>query len=150
MIYRCWNTAAKLVWDVPRSTFTFLVDRVLTGDMTSVRDAIMTRYAMFLQSINKNNSKEIRILASISSVDGRCTTGNNIMKMSRETGLNPMACSRLSLRSALFQSTLPKEEEWRVPLLASLLLDRRNTIEADENRKHLDNMIDVVSSSTFD
>ena len=51
MIYRCWNTAAKLAWDVPRSTFTFLVDRVLTGDMTSVRDAILTRYAMFLQSI---------------------------------------------------------------------------------------------------
>ena len=70
MIYRCWNTAAKLAWDVPRSTFTFLVDRVLTGDMTSVRDAILTRYAMFLQSIRKNNSTEIRILASISSVDG--------------------------------------------------------------------------------
>jgi hypothetical protein len=51
MIYRCWNTAAKLAWDVPRSTFTFLVYRVLTGDMTSVRDAILTRYAMFLQSI---------------------------------------------------------------------------------------------------
>ena len=48
MIYRCWNTAAKLVWDVPRSTFTFLVDRVLTGEMPSVRDSILTRYAMFL------------------------------------------------------------------------------------------------------
>lgn len=84
MIYRCWNTAAKLAWDVPRSTFTFLVYRVLTGDMTSVRDAILTRYAMFLQSIRKNNSTEIRILASISYVDGRCITGSNMMKMSRE------------------------------------------------------------------
>ena len=131
MIYRCWNTAAKLAWDVPRSTFTFLVYRVLTGDMTSVRDAILTRYAMFLQSLNKSNSKEIRILASISSVDGRCTNESNTMKMSRETGLDLMACSRQTLRSSLSQSTVPEEEEWRVPLLARLLQKRR---ELDRGR----------------
>ena len=56
----------------------------MTFLMTSVRDAILTRYAMFLQSIRKNNSTEIRILASISYVDGRCITGSNMMKMSRE------------------------------------------------------------------
>ena len=107
MIYRCWNTAAKLARDVPMSTFTLLVDRVLTGDMTYVRDALLTRYAMFLQSLNKSNSKEIRILASISSVDGRCTNESNTMKMSRETGLDLMACSRQTLRSALSQSPVP-------------------------------------------
>ena len=150
MIYRCWNTAAKLTWDVPRSSFTFLVDRVLTGEMTSVRDALLTRYAMFLQGLNKSNSKEIRILASISSGDGRCTTGSNTMKMSRETGLDLMTCSRQALRSALSQSTVPEEEEWRVPLLARLLQERREWIEADEDRKHMDNMIEVVCSSTID
>jgi hypothetical protein len=35
------------------------------------RDPILTRYAMFLQSLNKDNSKEIRMLASILSVDRR-------------------------------------------------------------------------------
>ena len=73
-----------------------------------------------------------------------------MMKFSRETGLSLMACSRQSVRSALSQSTLPKEEEWRVPLLASLLEERRSEIQADEDRKHMDSMIEVVSSSTFD
>ena len=123
------------------STFTFLVYRVLTGDIASVRDGILTRYALFFQSLNKSNSKDIRILASISSVDGRCTTGSNTMKMSRETGLDLMACSRQTLRSALSQSTVPEEEEWTVPLLARLLQERKEWIEADEDRKHLDNMI---------
>ena len=86
------------------------VDRVLTGEMTSVRDAVLTRYAMFLQGLNKSNSKEIRILASISSGDGRCTTGSNTMKMSRETGLDLMTCSRQALRSGLSQRTVPEEE----------------------------------------
>ena len=150
MIYRCWNTAAKLTWDVPRSTFTFLVDRVLTGDMASVRDGILTRYDMFLQSLHKSNSKEIRILASISSVDGRSTTGSNTMKISRETDLDLRACSRQTVKNALSQRTVPEEEEWRIPLLARLLKERRACIEAEEDSNHLDSMIVVVCSSTFD
>ena len=71
MIYRCWKTAAKLARDVPRSTFSFLVDRVLTIDMPSVRDGILTRYAMYQQRLYMNNSREIRILASTASSDGR-------------------------------------------------------------------------------
>ena len=50
-IFRSWNTAAKLAWSVPRSTFTFLVEQVLTGDLTSVRADILTRYASFLQCL---------------------------------------------------------------------------------------------------
>jgi hypothetical protein len=150
MIYRCWNTAAKLTWDVPWSTFTFLVDRVLSGDMASVRDGILTRYDMFLQSLHKSNSKEIRILASISSVDGRSTTESNTMKISRETDLDLRACSRQTVKNALSQRTVPEEEEWRIPLLARLLKERRACIEAEEDSKHLDSMIVVVCSSTFD
>ena len=69
---------------------------------------------------------------------------DNIMKMSRETGLDLMACSRQSVRRALTQRTAPKEEEWRVPLLARLLQERRDFIEAEEDRKHLDNIIEVL------
>ena len=150
MIYRCWNTAAKLAWDVPRSTFSFLVDRVLTSDMPSVRDGILTRYAMYQQSLYMNNSREIRILASTSSSDGRCTTGYNTMKMERETGLDVKNSNKQMIKKALCQSTVPAEEEWRVPLLARLLQERRACKEADEDSKHLDSMVDMVCSSTFD
>ena len=72
------------------------------------------------------------------------------MKMSRETGLDLVACSRHSVISALHQSKISKEEEWRVPLLARLLLERRDSSEADEDKQQLDSLIEVVSSSTFD
>ena len=72
-IFRCWNTAAKLAWNVPRSTFTFLVEDVLANDMPSVRDSILTRYAMFCQGLLKANSVEIRIVASTATSDSRCT-----------------------------------------------------------------------------
>ena len=83
-IFRSWNTAAKLVWSVPRGTFTFLVEQVLTGDLTSVRADILTRYASFLQCLTRSSSREIRILASTAVSDGRCTTGSNASKLARE------------------------------------------------------------------
>jgi hypothetical protein len=68
----------------------------------------------FLQSLHKSNSKEIRILASNSSVDVRSTTGSNTMKISRETDLDLRACSRQTVKNALSQSIVPEEEEWRI------------------------------------
>ena len=150
MILRCWNTAVKLAWDVRRSTFSFLVDRVLTTDMPYVMDGMLTRYGMYQQSLYMNNSMEIRILASTSSSDGRCTTGYNTMKMERETGLDVKNSSKQMIRKALCQSTVPAEEELMVPLLARLLQERRECKEADEDSKHLDSMVDMVCSSTFD
>ena len=47
MVYRCWNTAVKLAWRVPRNTFTFLVDRVLSMGISSVRDSLFRRYGFF-------------------------------------------------------------------------------------------------------
>ena len=149
MIVRCWNTAAKLTWNVPRSTFTFLVDKVLTAGMPSVRDGLLTRYAMFCQGLHKSNSKEIRILASTASSDGRCT-GNNIRKMTMETGVDLMTNSKQCIRKALSLSPVPAEEEWRAPLLARLLEERRECLEADGDSKNLDSLIDIVCSSTFE
>ena len=41
-VYRCWSTAAKLVWDVPRQTATFVVNQVLTGQIKPVTTGILT------------------------------------------------------------------------------------------------------------
>ena len=87
MVYRCWNTAAKLAWNVPRSTFTFLVDKVLTPDMPSIRESLLTRYIMYLQGLHKSQTAEIRILAATASGDVRSTTGRNVNKLTMETKL---------------------------------------------------------------
>ena len=150
MVYRCWNTAAKLAWDLPRSTFTFLVDRVLTAELPSVRECLLTRYAMFLQGLYSSNSKELRILSSTSSNDMRTTTGSNFAKLTRETNQDLRTCWKQSVKKGVSEIAVPKEEEWRAPLLARLLEERRTMFHAEEELKHLDSMIEMVCSSTFD
>ena len=119
--------------------------------MPSLRDSILTRYSMFLKSLSKANSMEIRLLASISFTDGRCTTGHNFSKMTKETGLDMMNSSKQNVKQALLKSAVPAEDEWRAPLLARLLQERWDCLdlEADDDIKHLDNLIDMVCSSTF-
>ena len=150
MVYRCWNTAAKLAWDLPRSTFTFLVDRVLTADLPSVRECLLTRYAMFLQGLYSSKTKELRILSSTASSDVRSTTGNNFAKLTRETDLELRSCRKHKVKEGLFKTTAPIEDEWRAPLLARLLEERRTMFHAEEDMKHLDNMIQIVCSSTIE
>ena len=41
--FKSWNTAVKLVFNVPRSTFTYLVEGQLAAGFTSLRNQIMSR-----------------------------------------------------------------------------------------------------------
>ena len=58
MIYRCWNTAVKLVWNVPRNTNTFLVEN-------SVRRNLLTRYTMYCKNLLHKSSKRSDFLQGL-------------------------------------------------------------------------------------
>ena len=149
-VYRCWNTAAKLVWEVPRNTFTFVVEQLLTTTMQSVRDSLIMRYSLFMRSLNKSESKEIRILASCVQGDARSTTGRNIANISTEIGEDLIEWGKQKMRVGLTKSSVPLEEEWRVPLLSRLLQDRIISKQAHLDNEPLDYLINMVCSSTFD
>ena len=59
-VYTAWNTAVKLTWECPRETKTFLLQNVLSTDMTTARTDILGRYSKFI------------------SRDLRSTTGENL------------------------------------------------------------------------
>ena len=132
----CWNTAAKLVWNVPRSTFTFLVDRVLCKDMPSVRFSLFKRFRSFHRSLSQSVANEVRVLAAIVGNDIRSTTGLNMSKLAIET--NEMICS-----------SIPTGEDWRVAFLSRLLDERNDNCTIDGNNTNLQELIDQVCSSTF-
>ena len=144
MIYRCWNTATKLKWQAGRSTFTFLVDRVLTGDLPSLRESLLTRYVSFLNGLSQSNKKEIRILCSTAVSDGRSTSGRNYRNIAKETRTRLETSTKEVIRTCLEKPHVPKEEGWRIPLLARLLHERTVFVEEDAE------LVNVVCSSTFE
>ena len=149
-VYRCWNTAAKLAWNTPRNTFTYIVEKLLTSEMKSVRYNILTRYAMYMKTLKTNRSKEIRLLYGCVKGDVRSTTGINIEHLQRETKVDMNQCTKQQIRDRLSKTKVPQEHEWRVPLLSRLLEERRSNIQADLDNDQMTELIRIVCSSRFD
>ena len=49
--FKCWNTAVKLVYGVPRSTYTYLVEGFLAKDEKSLRNQVLSRYPGFYKKL---------------------------------------------------------------------------------------------------
>ena len=96
--FRSWNTWVKLAHDLPRSTFTYLVEGFLSDGHPSFR------YHRFYRSLLSSPSREI--LARIVSEDPRSTTCTNLKYLKKMTNLNqPQFYSAVSVKRWLFLSS---------------------------------------------
>ena len=75
--FKSWNTCVKLVHEVPRNTFTYLVEGFFASEESSLRSQILTRYPGFLKKLQSSPCKEIRMLVRMVQVDPRSTTCKN-------------------------------------------------------------------------
>ena len=95
--FKAWNTCVKLVYGVPRSTFTYLVEGYLASEHVSLRNQIIARYPGFFRSLLGSPSKEVRLLARIVQLDPRSTTCSNLRYISQMSDLsNPENCPNLA------------------------------------------------------
>merc|ERR1711888_158098 len=83
--FKSWNTCIKLVYEVPRSNFTYLVEGFLAGNQVSLRNQVLSRYPGFYRNLLNSASKEVRILARIVSRDPRSNTWMNLQYLERLT-----------------------------------------------------------------
>ena len=120
--FKCWNTCVKLVFDIPRSTFTYLVEGFFASKHTSLRNQVISRYPGFFRTLLNSPSKEVRIVARLVKDDPRSTTCKNLEYMRKLTNLgNPEKYSTTRIRIELPVKEVPQSEKWRLGLLENLL-----------------------------
>ena len=118
--FKSWNTCVKLVYGVPRSTFTYLVEGYFASEYC-LRNQILARYPGFFRSLLGSPSKEVRILAKIVQLDPRSSTCSNLRFISQVSGLsNPEDYSSSKVRMSLPVTEVPESEKWRLGLITSL------------------------------
>ena len=76
--FKAWNTAVKLVYNVPRSTFAYLVQGFFSRGHMTLRNQVLSRYPGFVQSLLNSPSKEVRLLTNIVVRNPKSTTYKNI------------------------------------------------------------------------
>ena len=147
-LFRSWNTAVKLAWEVPRSTFTYLVEGFLAGDQISLRNQILSRYPGFFRGLFSSPSREVRLLARLVKNDPRSTTCRNLRYIRKMTGLQQAeSFSSWRIKGALGMLEVPENEKWRLGLLTTLITMRQNKYTNVQDSKQLTAMIASLSST---
>ena len=141
---KSWNTFVKLAWNVPRSTYTYLVENVLADKFVPFRKQIFSRYVNFFQHLFTSCSKEIRHLARIVSRDARSVVWKNVELIKSLSGLSPWDYSSWRVVQKIENVPIPPGNEWRITLLVKLLNLRRQKATISENTSRLDSMINSL------
>ena len=146
--FKCWNTCIKLIYRVPRSTFTYLVEGFFADTQTSLRNQILGRYPGFFGKLLSSPSKEVRVLARMVSGDPRSATCRNLRYLKEVTKLeNVEKYSSWRIRDALPVKKVPEKEMWRIGLMISLLDMRCEKYMMVQDTKRICAMMDSLCST---
>ena len=146
--FKCWNTCVKLAYDVPRNTYTYIVEGFLAADMTSLINQVISRYSGFYRKLLSSPSREIRALVKIVANDPRSTTCKNLRFLRSKTGLNqPELYSSAKIKVALPVQSVPESDKWRLGLLTSLFKLRTEKYLRVEDSRTICAMIDSLCST---
>ena len=146
--FRAWNTTVKLVYGVPRSTYTYLVEGYLAAGHTSLRNQSLSRYPAFFRQLLKSPSKEVRVLARLVSSDPRSSTCSNLKYLQELTGLaQPQMFSTYRVKVELPVQLVPEPESWRLGLLDNLFKLKMERFLRVEDSKAICAMIESLCNT---
>ena len=145
--FKSWNTFVKLAWNVPRDTYTYIVENLLANNFSSLKKQILSRYTTFFQSLFTSASKEVRHLARIVSRDARSTVYQNVKLIEQISGLSPWDCSKCQITENILKAVIPGNNEWRLSLLKKMLATRMENESNMEDTETLSKMIDSLCNS---
>ena len=140
-----WKTTVKLVYGVPRSTCTYLVEGHFAAGHTSLRNQ------MLYQNMLNSPIKEVRTLVWIISAGPRSVTCSNIRYLQRMTGLSqPQLYSSVRIKISLPVKQVPESEKWRLGLLDNLMKMKQDKYLRVEDSKTICAMIDSLCNTWDD
>jgi hypothetical protein len=145
--FKAWNTCVKLVYRVPRSTFTYLVEGYLARDYVSLRNQILARYPAFFQKLLNSPSKEIRLLANIVGRDSKSTTFRNLLYIQKLSGLDPWNFSSQRIKMKLPVKEVPDDQKWRIGLMSKLMEMKEEKHICVEDSTRICAMLDSLCST---
>ena len=118
----------KVIFDLPYACHNWLLEELTGGNNALVR--IYSKYIKFVNNLHKNKRQSIKSLLRIVQDNVKSTTGGNLRKIFLDTGIKvvPGVTSKFQMRDHQVYKT-PEGEEWRLPMLVSLLEIREENWE---------------------
>ena len=118
-LYKAWNVAVRLAWNVPRTTHRYLIEGISGCPHPKVM--LASRQVKFREQLLTSCKMGVRVLASLASNDQRCVLGQNMAKLSRECTSNMVDLTPSIVKSRLRYFEVPEEEGWRLGPILEIL-----------------------------
>ena len=116
-LYRSYNVALRLIYDLPRTTHKFLLESVTGSIHLNVQ--LLSRYVTFAKSLLRSDSFPVRFLSRICCSDMRTVLGKTTARIAGLIG-KPNSVEGLSVadvKTKIKYVELPPCEEWRLGLI---------------------------------
>ena len=123
------------------------MDNLLVAQFYTVKQQLVGRYVNFVKMLLSSSSPEVCIVANMVARCARSTTGRNLMKIDRETQLDPWTADSWKIRDAVPRAEVPAMEGWRVQFLGKLLEARMEMDTKGQDLEEVNNLIDSLCSS---
>ena len=141
---RSWNTAVKMIWDLPHSTHIRLLEPL--SPVTHLESVLTGRYIGFVESLSKSAKPLVRLLFSKCSSDLGSQTGQNINfllnKHSKPT-LNSLICERNIIKKGVV-SPVSENEKWKLPLIEELCLIQKGFLVSEFDEPELGEILNYI------
>ena len=128
---RSWNTAMKIIWNLPHNTHTRLLESL--SPVSHLKSVLAGRYIGFVQSLSATSNSILGFLFTLCKKNVSTLTGHNIRHLMDENNLlefNDMIRMRSSIKTSRINA-LEEEEKWKVDLINDIALAKRGILSID-------------------
>ena len=141
---RSWNTAVKMIWDLPHPTHTRFLESL--SPVPHLESVLHGRYIGFLENLAKSKKPLITMLFGSSSSNLRSVTGENLqflLSKYSKSCLPALVRDKHTIKKARV-STLPAEESWKIRIIEEISLVKKSHLELTFDEENLDEILEYI------
>ena len=141
---RSWNTAVKLIWELPYATHTRLLEDLCP--VSHLEHVLLSRYIGFIQNLCKSNKEILCLIFKSCLSNYRSVTGRNLFYLFKKFDIQTIH-QLFNVKAKLKDMRvydLPDEEKWKIKLIAEICLIRKNHLEIEFDQEHLNQILDLI------
>ena len=138
---RSWNTALKIIWDLPHPTHTRYLESL--SPVPHLEAVLMGRYIGFIENLAKSQKSLLKLIFNSCSMDKGSLTGQNVAYLLQKYGKLSVAELTTDKQSIKVARVYPlqRDEFWKIAMIEEITLLKKGLVDIDFD---LDNLTEIL------
>ena len=144
---RSWNTAVKIIWDLPHPTHTRFLETLCP--VPHLESVLTGRYIGFVQNLVRSSSELLNLLFLSCAGDLSTVTGQNLhflLDKHQKPNFYDLFKEKNMIKKSRVYS-LPEDEAWKVGMIEELSLVKKDLLEISFKKENLDEILEFLCTN---